>query len=250
MARHSHWAQIKLKKGATDVKRGKTFTKHARLIELAARQGGGDAAMNPGLRLAMENARADNLPRENIERAIKKGTGELKEGEQLQEVVYEGYAPGGVALLIEVLTDNKNRTNQTIRTILQKHGGSIGSIGSTNFLFERKGVLAVKAKNDRDSGELEMIDAGADDIEERGLRVEGRGWRVYTAANQLAEVKKNLEIKGFAVESAQLQYVPKNLVEVGDSEVGKKLLDLLEALDKEDDVSMVAANFDFRNITQ
>lgn len=239
MARHSHWAQIKLKKGATDVKRGKIFTKHARLIELAARQSGSDPNMNPSLRLAMENARADNLPRENIERAIKKGTGELKEGEQLQEVLYEGYAPGGVALLIEVLTDNKNRTNQMVRTILQKHGGSLGAMGSTNFLFERKGVLTVKAKGDHDNDELEIIDAGAEDIDE-GLEA---GFSIYTAANRLAEVKKNLETKGFLVESVQLQYVPKNLVEVSDQTAAKKILDLIEALEKEDDVNNIAANF-------
>jgi YebC/PmpR family DNA-binding regulatory protein len=239
MARHSHWAQIKLKKGAADVKRGKTFTRHARLIELAARQGGGDANMNPSLRLAIENARADNLPRENIERAVKKGMGELNEGEQLQEVTYEGYALGGVALLIEVLTDNKNRTSQTIRNILQKHGGSLASMGSTNFLFERKGVLTVKAKSDRESDELEMIDAGAEDIEELG------GYRVLTAPNELSLVKKVLETKGFTVESAQLQYVPKNLVEVNDAVTQKKLLELIEALEEEDDVSAVAANFDF-----
>lgn len=245
MARHSHWAQIKLKKGATDVKRGKIFTKHARLIELAARQSGSDPNMNPSLRLAMENARADNLPRENIERAIKKGTGELKEGEQLQEIMYEGYAPGGVALLIEVLTDNKNRTNQMVRTILQKHGGSLGIMGSTSFLFERKGVLRIKAKGDRDNDELEIIDAGAEDIEE-GLET---GFSIYTAANRLAEVKKNLETKGFSVESAQLQYVPKNLVKVNDSEICKKLLDLMETLENEDDVNTVAANFDFTHST-
>ncbi len=239
MARHSHWAQIKLKKGAADVKRGKIFTKHARLIELAARQGGGDENMNPSLRLAIENARADNMPRENIDRAVKKGSGELKEGEQLHEVTYEGFAPGGVALLIETLTDNKNRTNQTVRMILIKHGGTLGAMGSTSFLFERKGVLTVKKKGDHDSDELEMIDAGAQDIEEGP---EGNFF-VYTAANQLAEVKKKLEAKGFVVESAKLSSIPKNFVEVNDEATAKKVIDLLELLDDEDDVSNVAANF-------
>lgn len=235
MARHSHWAQIKLKKGATDKKRGKIFTKHARLIEIAARQAGGDPNMNASLRLVVENARADNMPRENIDRAIKKGTGELQSETQMQEITYEGYGPGGIAMLVETLTDNKNRTSQIVRNILQDYGGAMGSVGSTGFLFEKKGVMNVRAKGDRDSDELEMIDAGAADIEE------GDGFVVYTAANELFEVKKKLEAKGFTVESAELSYIPKNLIEVNDPTVAKKLLELMEELENEDDVLNIAA---------
>lgn len=238
MARHSHWAQIKLKKGATDAKRGKIFTRHARLIELAARQGGGDQNMNASLRLTIENARADNMPRDNIERAIKKGTGELKGEAQLQEITYEGYGPGGIALLIETLTDNKNRTSQIIRNILQDNGGTMGAVGSTSFLFEKKGVLNLKAKGEKESAELAIIDAGAEDIEE----TEDGGFVVYTAANALSEVKKKLEAVGFKIESAQFVYVPKNLVEVKDPAIAEKIRGLLEKLEDEDDVSNVALN--------
>lgn len=238
MARHSHWAQIKLKKGAEDKKRGKIFTKHARFIEVAARSGGGDPNTNASLRLAIENARLDNLPKENIERAIKKGTGELKEEEQMQEVTYEGFGPGGIAFVVDALTDNKNRTNQTVRNILQKFGGHLGSAGSTGFLFEVKGMLRVKGRGEREKNELEMIDAGAEDIEE-----EEGNFLVYTAASELGRVKKNLEDKGFTVESAELTKVPKNRVEISDSITAKKILELIEALEEKDDVLNVAANF-------
>lgn len=239
MARHSHWAQIKLKKGALDKKRGKIFSKHAHLIEVAARTAGGDSNMNAGLRLVIENARADNMPRENIDRAIKKGTGELKGGAEMQEVTYEGYGPGGIALLIETLTDNKNRTSQVVRNTLQEHGGTMGAQGSVGFLFERKGEISVKSKGERDSDELEIIDSGAQDIEE----IDG-GFVVYTAPNQLAEVKKKLEAKGFTIEAAQLSNVPKNLIEIADRGVAKRIINLIEALEEEEDISNVAANFD------
>lgn len=240
MARHSHWAQIKLKKGAEDKKRGKIFTKHARLIEVAARSGGGgDPNTNASLRLAIENARLDNLPKENIERAIKKGTGELKEGEQMQEVSYEGFGPGGAAFIIDALTDNKNRTNQTVRNILQKFGGHLGSAGSTSFLFETKGMIRVKSRGEREKDELEMIDAGAEEIE-----IEETEFIVYTAASELGKAKKNLEWKGFTVASAELTKVPKNLVEISDAGIAHKILALIEALEEEDDILNIAANFD------
>lgn len=244
MARHSHWASIRIKKGALDKKRGKIFTKHARLIEMAARKGG-NPEMNPSLRLAIENARYENMPRENIERAIKKGTGELKEGAELHEATYEGFAPGGVALLIDVLTDNKNRANQAVRMAVQKNGGTLGSMGSTSFLFEAKGVIRVQAKGERDSDELELIDAGAEDIEE--ISDGGIGeFIVYTGAAQLGEVKKRLEEKGFKILSAEFQKVPKNLVEVSDPGVAQKIIALLEALDEEEDVTNVAMNGDLK----
>lgn len=245
MARHSHWAQIKLKKGAEDKKRGKIFTKHARFIEVAARSGGGDLNTNSSLRLAIENARLDNLPKENIERAIKKGIGELQEGEQMQEVTYEGFGPGGIALLIDTLTDNKNRTNQTMRNILYEFGGHLGNAGSTSFLFETRGEIHVKARGERDADELLMIDAGAEDIEQETVNREQKTeFVIYTAAGELGKVKKNLEGKGFTVESAQLTKIPKNLVEISDDATAKKILGLMEALEEEDDVLNVAANFD------
>lgn len=237
MARHSHWAQIKLKKGVLDKKRGKVFTKHAHLIEGAARKAGGDPNMNASLRLAIDNARADNMPRENIERAIKKGTGELAAGAS-EEITYEGYAPGGVALLIETLTNNKNRTSQMLRTLLQKNGGTLGEAGSTSFLFEKKGMITLKAKGSHDEDELEIIDAGAEDIQE----IEG-SFIVYTAAHELGAVRKNLEAKGFKIESAELTWLPKNTLEISDAEVAKQILNVMSLLDEEEDVSNIAANF-------
>lgn len=237
MARHSHWAQIKLKKGVTDKKRGKIFSKHSRLIEIAAKNAGGDVNTNASLRLAIENARADNMPKENIDRAIKKGTGELKEGEQMQEVSYEGYGPGGVALVIDTLTDNKNRTNQAVRMILREYGGHLGSEGATRHLFELKGVLEVQPRSDDDNDELEIIDAGAEDIEKDNDVI-----FVYTKPNELDATKKKLEEKGFKVVSAQLLKLAKNLVEMADPKVVEKITALLEALDEEDDVLNVAVN--------
>ncbi|MFA6521651.1 MAG: YebC/PmpR family DNA-binding transcriptional regulator [Candidatus Gracilibacteria bacterium] len=239
MARHSHWAQIKLKKGATDKKRGKIFTKHAHLIETAVRKAGGDPGMNASLRLAIDNARADNMPRENIDRAIKKGLGTAKGAEQMQEVTYEGFAPGGVALLIETLTDNKNRTNQAVRNVMQKNGGNMGAMGSTSFLFDVKGMINVKAKGNRDDDEMEIIDAGAQDLQE----IDG-GFLIYTAPNELGAVRKKLEGGGFKIESAELTKIPKNLVDVNDPAIAKKILNLMELLEEEDDVLSVAANFD------
>lgn len=238
MARHSHWHSIRLKKGAEDRKRGKIFTKHARLIETAVRKNGADPKMNASLRLAIENARGDNVPLENIERAVKKGAGEGKGALDFQEVTYEGYGPGGVALLIDCLTDNKNRTNQVVRTVLQNHGGNIGSQGATSFLFEPKGFLEVKMKSERDSDELEIIDAGAEDLENLG-----DNFAVYTEPSDLGKVKKILEEKKFDVMSTKLLKEAKNLVSV--DEVSKtKIIALLEALEDEDDVVGVYTNAD------
>ena len=237
MARHSHWAQIKLKKGVTDKKRGKIFSKHSRLIEIATKNSGGDVNTNASLRLAIENARADNMPKENIDRAIKKGTGELKEGEQMQEVSYEGYGPGGIALVIDTLTDNKNRTNQAVSMILREHGGHLGSAGATGFLFESKGVLEIGSKSGGENDELEIIDAGAEDIEKDDGVI-----FVYTKPNEFSSVKKKLEEKGFKIISAQLLKLAKVLVEISDPKILEKIEALLEALDEEDDIVNVAIN--------
>jgi YebC/PmpR family DNA-binding regulatory protein len=250
MARHSHWAQIKLKKGALDKKRGKIFSRHSRLIEISVRNAGGDPTTNAGLRLVMENARADNMPRENIDRAIKKGMGELKEGEQMQEATYEAFGPGGIAMLIETLTNNKNRTNQMVRRAVEDHGGKIGAMGSVSFMFDKKGEIKVASKSDKDNDELELIDAGAEDIEGTGDWGQGTGQEnqesgfvVYTSANALFEVKKKIEEKGFKVEFAELKFIPKNYVEV-DQQTAEKIYALMEALEEEEDVTNVAANFE------
>lgn len=239
MARHSHWAQIKLKKGAADVKRGKIFTRHARLIEMCARKSGGDEKMNPALATTIENARADNMPRENIDRAIKKGTGQLKDAAQYEDVMYEAFGPGGVAFVIETLTDNKNRTFQSVRTIITKAGGNMGSAGATSFLFERKGELSVKVKGSKDDDELEIIDAGAQDIAE----IDG-GYMVYTQPNEVAQVRKALLVKGFVVESPKLNYIATTPLEVNDKAVVEKIFDIIELLEADDDVTNVAAGFE------
>ena len=236
MARHSHWAQIKLKKGATDKKRGKIFTKHAHLIEVVARLGG-DPNMNAGLRLAIDNARADNMPRENIERAIKKGTGELKGATQTEEITYEGYGPGGVALVIETLTDNRNRTGQMVRRALEEHGGSLGGSGSTSFLFETRGVMNVKKSISADEDELALIDAGAEDLD-----ADSEGYTVFCAPSKLNEVKKKIEAAGFFIVSSEISLEPKTPMVVEDGALAQKVISLVEALEENDDVLKVSTN--------
>lgn len=234
MARHSHWAQIKLKKGALDKKRGKIFARHAHLIEFAAR-GGSDPNMNASLRMAIENARADNLPRENIDRAIKKGTGELHSESHFEEISYEGYGPGGIAIIIDTLTDNKNRTSQSVRTILQKNGGTFAAAGATSFLFDTQGMITIKKKGADD--EMEIIDAGAQDMED----MEG-AYIVYTQPGSLARVRDELLKKGFAIKSAELTKLPKTPVEMTDKVTAEKLQKLLELLDEDDDVVNIYVN--------
>lgn len=246
MARHSHWAQIKLKKGAEDVKRGKVFTRHARLIEMCARQGGGDPDTNPTLRSAIDNARADNVPRDNIDRAIKKGTGESKDAAMYEEVLYEGFGPGGAAILVEVFTDNRNRANQAVRAAFVAYGGTMASSGAAHFMFERKGEIVLKSRDTsseaRDLDELEIIDSGAQDVE----RTE-EDFIVYTAPNNFAEIRKKLQQKGFILNSSRLTYVPTTIVTVADAVDAQKLLDLVDALDNEEEVTNVSANFEILN---
>lgn len=213
------------------------FTRHAHLIEVAARTAGGDPNMNAGLRMAIENARADNLPGENIDRAIKKGTGELKGEVSFQEVSYEGFGPGGVAFIVDTLTDNKNRTSQSVRTIFQKQGGNMGSMGSTSFLFDIKGEVTVRKKNGTEADELELIDAGADDLEDSG-----DSYVVYTQPGLLAKVRDAVSRKDFVVKSAELVKIAKTLVDIADKTIVDKITELLEALDEDDDVTNVWVN--------
>lgn len=236
MSGHSKWHSIRHKKGANDAARGKIFTRHAKLITIAAREGG-DPEMNPGLRLAIDNAKKENMPNNNIERAIKKGTGEDKDGAQLLEIVYEGYAPGGVAVLIETLTDNKNRTVSSIRSTFAKNGGNLGESGSVAFLFHKKGIILIK--NPNEDIEMTAIEAGAEDVVEEDGFLE-----VTTTPKELFAIKEALEKAGAKIESAEAKLVPANTVKVNDEPTAKKIMNLIEILEDNDDVSSVSTNVD------
>lgn len=238
MSGHSKWSTIKHKKGAADAKRGKIFTKHAKLIEIAAREGGGsDLTMNAALKSAVDNAKADNVPNANIDRAIKKGTGELK-GEATVSVTYEAYAPGGTALIIECLTDNKNRTLPNVRTIVEKRGGKMAESGSVMFLFTQKGVVTANGELNDDL-ELALIDAGAEDIDT------GDGMITVTSdASSWTTVRDTLKQNGCEVEEAGMKHVALQDMNIADVESAQKLMDLIQALEEDDDVSDVHTNAD------
>lgn len=239
MSRHSKWAKIKRGKAVEDSKRGKIFTRHAKLIEVAARNGG-DPSMNPLLRAAIDNARADNTPMENIERAIKKGTGEAKLGIQIEEVVYEGFGPGGTALYMEALTDNRNRTISNLKTIMNKKGGTMGAAGSVGYMFSKKGLIVLPCEGPQsDEAELAAIDAGADDVNEGDGCLE-----IYTAPQDLMKVKDALITSGFKTESARLVYVPVTEIAVNDAETASNLLELMDAIEDDDDILNVYTNAD------
>ncbi|MBR9988365.1 MAG: YebC/PmpR family DNA-binding transcriptional regulator [Gemmatimonadetes bacterium] len=238
MAGHSKWAQIKRKKAVTDNKRGQHFTKLIREITVASRSGGGDPAMNPRLRLAVDTAKAGNMPAENIDRAIKKGTGEL-EGVDYQEVSYEGYGPGGVAIYIETLTDNANRTVSDVRYVLSRNDGSMGTSGSVAWQFERKGQIYVDAtRHDEDTTLLAALEAGAED-----LRREEDVFVVTTELTAFNAVQEGLRNAGVGIEEAELAMVAMNTVSVAGTEA-QKLIKLLDALDDLDDVQKVHSNAD------
>ena len=238
MSGHSKWSTIKRKKGAEDAKRGKIFTRVAREITVAAREGGGDPDTNPALRLAIEKARAANMPKDNIERAIKRGTGEL-EGGQLEEVFYEGYAPHGVALLVKCLTDNRNRTLADVRRIFNRSGGNLAEAGAVAWMFDTKGYIAV-ARDDIDPDDIFMmaVDAGAEDVEFSDDFVE-----VYTEPGDLHLVRDSLAGSGLAIEDAELSQVPKTLMTVGEKET-LQLMSMIEHLEDLDDVQQVYSNLD------
>lgn len=238
MSGHSKWATIKHKKGAADARRGKLFAKLIRQVEVAARQGGGDVDSNPTLRTMYQKARDASVPLDTIDRAVKRGTGEL-EGVTYEQVTYEGYAPHGVALLIEVLTDNRNRTGPEIRTIFNRAGGSLAEPGAVAWQFERKGAVLVDRSADEDELMLAAIDAGAEDIAD-----DGEAWRVVTPPSDLHAVRTALEEAGFAVESSDLVMVAANLVPLDDAGAAKSVLALIDTLEDNDDVQAVHANFD------
>jgi YebC/PmpR family DNA-binding regulatory protein len=237
MSGHSKWSTIKHKKAAKDAKKGKLFTKFIKEITVAARMGGGDLNSNPRLRTAVLSARAQSMPNENVERAIKKGTGEL-EGVTYEEIQYEGYGPGGVAIIAQVLTDNKNRTVSEIRRLFAKHGGNMGETGSVAWMFDKKGLITVeKSHVDEDRLMDVVLDAGAEDV-----RDEGEIFEVVTAPEDFEKVKERLDQEKIAVSSAQVTLLPKNTVDV-DAKNVEQILKLSEELEDHDDVQSVAANF-------
>ncbi len=239
MSGHSKWASIKRKKGATDAKRGQLFSKLVRAIIVAARDGGPDPAGNLALQNAIEKAREAAMPKDNIERAIAKGSGTGTDAAAYETVTYEGYGPGGVALFVEALTDNRNRTAADVRQAFTKSDGNLGESGSVAWLFERKGVILVDGGTDEDELMLAAADAGADDVE-----AEESSYVVTTAPESLHAVRSALEQAGLAVESAESTMVPKTSVSIEDETVARKIVRLMDELEENDDVQAVHSNFD------
>jgi YebC/PmpR family DNA-binding regulatory protein len=238
MAGHSKWAGIKHKKAIVDARRGKLFTKLARAITVAAKEGGGDVEGNPALALAVQKARDASMPKDNIERAIAKGTGEGADADALEAVMYEGYGPGGVAILVEALTDNRNRTGSEIRHAFNKHGGNLGEPGSVAYLFDKKGVVVVDGERYTEDDLMPAVDAGAEDIER-----DDDVFEVITEPADLAAVRAALVEGGIEVEEAQVMQRPKTLVPL-DEDGATKLMKLIDTLEELDDTDAVHANFD------
>jgi YebC/PmpR family DNA-binding regulatory protein len=238
MAGHSHWSNIARKKAVIDNKRGKVWSKLAKLIMAAAKAGGGDPVMNLRLRYAIDDAKAISMPKENIQRAIKVGTGEI-EGGNLDEVLYEGYGPGGVAVLCEILTDNRNRTAPEIRKVFELNGGNLGATGCVGYLFDRKGVFMIPLESANEDQLMEIaLEAGADDVQ----RLEDK-FEVTCNPSNFTAVSEALSAAKITPESAQITRIPTNTVEVSDVETAKRVLALVEELDNHDDVQSVSANF-------
>jgi len=237
---HSKWSSIKHKKGAADAKRGQLFSKLSRAIMVAAREGGPDPAANLSLQNAIEKARSYSMPKDNIERAIAKGSGAEADGSAFETVIYEGYGPDGVAVLVEALTDNRNRTASDVRHLFSKHGGNLGTTGAVAWLFERRGLVLVDAEAvDEEELVLAAAEGGADEVER-----DGTVFQVLSAPESLAAVRAAIEAAGIAIESAELSMLPKTTVEVAAESSAKKLVRLIEALEENDDVQDVFANFD------
>jgi YebC/PmpR family DNA-binding regulatory protein len=237
---HSKWSSIKHKKGAADAKRGKLFSKLSRAIIVAAREGGPDPAANLALQNAVEKARSYSMPKDNIERAIAKGVGADAEGADFETVVYEGYGPEGVAVLVEALTDNRNRTASEVRHLFSKHGGNLGATGAVAWQFERRGLVLVDAEDvDEEALLLTAAEAGAEDVS-----LDGSTFEVSSAPESLSAVREALEAAGFRPESAELAMVPKTTVAIADESTARRVLRLVEGLEEADDVQDVYANFD------
>jgi YebC/PmpR family DNA-binding regulatory protein len=238
MSGHSKWASIKHKKAVTDSRRGAQFTKLARAIQVAAREGGGELVGNPALQLAVQKAKDARMPKDNIERAIAKGTGADKDADAFESVVYEGYGPGGVAVMVEALTDNRNRTGSEVRHSFSSHGGNLGEPGSVAWVFEKKGVIVVDAARASEDDLMVAIDAGAEDV-----NLDENVYEVITEPSDFQAARGALEEAGIELDSAEVTMRPTNRVEVTDDQVGT-LMRLLEALDEHDDVQAVHANFE------
>src|SRR3954462_7529218 len=237
---HSKWSSIKHKKGAADAKRGKLFSKLSRAIIVAAREGGGDPSNNLALQNAIEKAKSYSMPKDNIERAIARGSGADADANAYETVVYEGYGAGGVAILVEALTDNRNRTASDVRAAFGKHDGNLGASGAVAWQFERRGIVLVDAEGvDEDELMLAAAEGGADDVE-----LDGSTFQVTAAPESLSSVRGAVEAAGFTVDSAELTMVPKTTVEVDEESTAKKILRLIDALEENDDVQDVFSNFD------
>jgi len=244
VAGHSKWSNIKRRKGAQDAKRGKIFMRHAKAIYTAAKEGGGDPDTNPTLRTAIENAQADNMPKDNIERNIKKATGTL-EGVSYEEFTYEGYGPGGVAVIVDVLTDNRNRTASEVRHAFSKHGGNLGENGSVSFMFDRKGYIVIlneEGNIDEDEITLEAIEAGAEDI-----TTEENVYEIFTTPGDFKEVREHLEAKGYELEEAEVTLIPQTYTSLNEKDE-EKMFNLIEMLEDEEDVQEVHHNFQSNNV--
>ncbi|MCX6157268.1 MAG: YebC/PmpR family DNA-binding transcriptional regulator [Ignavibacteriae bacterium] len=238
MSGHSKWATIKRKKAATDSARGKVFTRIIKEITIAARDGGGDPVGNPRLRLAIQNAKSSNMPQDNITRAVKKGTGEL-EGVMYTEITYEAYAPHGVAVIIQSVTDNRNRTIAELRHIVSKNNGNMGDAGSVSWMFERKGVVTIEKGTHTEDDVMEVIlDLGADD-----LKTEEEHFEIICPIENLETVRKGMEEKGYKLESANMQYIPKELITL-DEEKAASVIRFLETVEEYDDVQNLFTNAD------
>lgn len=241
MSGHSKWHSIKHKKAATDAKRGKAFTGLIKEITVAARMAGGDVDFNARLRFAVDKAKTANMPKDNIERAIKKGTGEL-EGYNLEEIHYEGYGPGGVAVFIEATTDNKNRTVGEIRHFFSKYGGNLGESGSVNWMFDKKGYLVVEAEHVDEEALLEIVlEAGADDVNE-----DGSHWEIFTTPEAFQAVRDALAAKNIPVVAEEIAMIPQTSVKL-EGKQAKQMLKLMEALEDHEDLTNVWANFDIED---
>lgn len=238
MSGHSHWAGIKHKKAAIDAKRGKVWSKVARMIIVAAKSGGGDPSANLTLRYAIDKAKAANMPRDTIEKAIKKGTGEI-EGVTFESMAYEGYGPSGVAIMVEVLTDNRNRTAPEIRRIFEKHGCSLGAAGCVGWMFGKKGYITVKTSNAKEDDLLELaLGAGADDMKNTGDVYE-----ITCDPAAYEQLRKTLHEKSIPVEVSEISMVPQTTVTIGDEQTARKVIGLMEAIEDHDDVQNAYANF-------
>jgi YebC/PmpR family DNA-binding regulatory protein len=239
MSGHSHWAGIKHKKAAIDAKRGKIWSKIARVIIVAARAGGGDPSANLSLRYAIDKAKSANMPKDTIEKAIKKGTGEL-EGVHFEEVLYEGYGPGGVAIMVEALTDNRHRTAPEIKRIFEKHGSSMGTTGCVNWMFSKKGLITVSTDKANEDQLLEIaLSAGADDMQNTG-----RLYEITCEPIAYEQLKRTLKEKEIPLELADISMVPQSTVPINDAHTAKKIISLMEALEDHDDVQNTFSNFD------